>query len=305
MRTIPLGKCDLQVPVIAVGCMRIQKLDQTSAEKFIKTALDLGANFFDHADVYGNGACEALFAKAIGMTPALREQMILQSKVGIRTNMFDFSKEHILEGVNGSLKRLQTDYLDILLLHRPDALVEPEDVAEAFDILHSSGKVRYFGVSNQKPMQIELLRKYLHQEIQCNQLQLSIPHSQMISNGIYVNMENEGAIDRDGSILDYCRLNQITIQPWSPFQYGFFEGVFLDNPKFPELNKVINRISAAHGVSNTTIALAWLLRHPAKMQPVTGTMNINRLKDCVKAADVFLSREEWYEIFIAAGNKLP
>ena len=305
MRTIPLGKSELQVPVIAVGCMRIQKLDQPAAEKFIKTALDLGANFFDHADVYGNGACEALFAKAIGMTPALREQMILQSKVGIRANMFDFSKEHSLEGVNGSLKRLQTDYLDILLLHRPDALVEPEQVAEAFDILHSSGKVRYFGVSNQKPMQIELLRKYLHQDIQCNQLQLSIPHSQMISNGIYVNMENEGAIDRDGSILNYCRLNQITIQPWSPFQYGFFEGVFLDNPKFPELNKVINRISAAHGVSNTTIALAWLLRHPAKMQPVTGTMNINRLKDCVKAADVFLSREEWYEIFIAAGNKLP
>ncbi len=305
MRTIPLGKSDLQVPVIAVGCMRIQKLDQASAEKFIKTALDLGANFFDHADVYGNGACEVLFAKAIGMTPALREQMILQSKVGIRTNMFDFSKEHILEGVNGSLKRLQTDYLDILLLHRPDALVEPEEVAEAFDILHSSGKVHYFGVSNQKPMQIELLRKYLHQEIQCNQLQLSIPHSQMISNGIYVNMENEGAIDRDGSILDYCRLNQITIQPWSPFQYGFFEGVFLDNPKFPELNKVINHIAAAHSVSNTTIALAWLLRHPAKMQPVTGTMNINRLKDCIKSADVLLSREEWYEIFIAAGNKLP
>jgi len=305
MKTIPLGKSELQVPVVAVGCMRIQRLDQVTAEKFIRSALEMGANFFDHADVYGNGACEALFAKAIGMTPALREQMILQSKVGIRPNMFDFSKEHILEGVNGSLKRLQTDYLDILLLHRPDALVEPEEVAEAFDILHSAGKVRYFGVSNQKPMQIELLRKYLHQDIQCNQLQLSIPHSQMISNGIYVNMENEGAIDRDGSILDYCRLNQITIQPWSPFQYGFFEGVFLDNPKFPELNKVIHRIAAAHGVSNTTIALAWLLRHPAKMQPVTGTMNINRLKDCVKAADVSLSREEWYEIFIAAGNKLP
>jgi len=305
MRTIPLGKSELQVPVIAVGCMRIQKLDQAAAEKFIRSALEMDANFFDHADVYGNGACEALFAKAIGMTPDLREQMILQSKAGIRTNMFDFSKEHILEGVNGSLKRLQTDYLDILLLHRPDALVEPEEVAEAFDILHSAGKVRFFGVSNQKPMQIELLRKYLHQDIQCNQLQLSIPHSQMISNGIYVNMENEGAIDRDGSILDYCWLNQITIQPWSPFQYGFFEGVFLDNPKFPELNKVIDRIAALHGVSNTTIALAWLLRHPAKMQPVTGTMNISRLKDCVKAAEVFLSREEWYEIFIAAGNKLP
>lgn len=305
MRTIPLGKSELRVPVIAVGCMRIKKLDQTAAEKFIKTALELGANFFDHADIYGNGACEELFAKAIGMTPALREQMILQSKVGIRSNMYDFSKEHILEGVNGSLKRLQTDYLDVLLLHRPDALVEPEEVAEAFDILYSSGKVRYFGVSNQKPMQIELLRKYLHQEIQCNQLQLSIPHSQMISNGVYVNMENDGAIDRDGSILDYCRLNQITIQPWSPFQSGFFEGVFLDNPKFPELNQVINRIAAEHGVSNTTIALAWLLRHPAKMQPITGTMDIGHLKDSLKAAEVTLSREEWYDIFQAAGNKLP
>lgn len=219
--------------------------------------------------------------------------------------MFDFSKEHILNAVDGSLKRLKTDYLDILLLHRPDALVEPEEVAEAFDALERSGKVRYFGVSNQKPMQIELLKKFVKQPIVTNQLQLSITNATMISNGINVNMENESAVDRDGSILDYCRLHDITIQPWSPFQYGFFEGVFLGNEKFPELNQTIDEIAARYGVSNTTIAIAWLLRHPAKMQPVIGTMNTTRLVDSCKAADIYLTREEWYAIYRAAGNILP
>jgi predicted oxidoreductase len=305
MRTIQLGTSTLQVPVIAVGCMRINRLGKPEAEKFIRTALEEGANFFDHADIYGGGACEEIFADAIGMNAEIRSSMILQSKVGIRKGMFDFSKEHILSSVDGILKRLKTDYLDVLLLHRPDALVEPEEVAEAFDQLHSSGKVRWFGVSNQKPMQIELLKRYVRQPIVTNQLQLSITNATMISNGINVNMENDSAIDRDGSILDYCRLHDITIQPWSPFQYGFFEGVFLDNPKFPELNRKIDEIAAKHGVTNTTIAIAWLLRHPAKMQPVTGTMNIDRLRDCCKASEVHLSREEWYEIYRAAGNILP
>jgi len=305
MRTIPLGTSTLQVPVVAVGCMRINRLDKREAEQFIRTALEEGANFFDHADIYGGGACEEIFADAIGMNAEIRSSMILQSKVGIRKGMFDFSKEHILSSVDGILKRLRTDYLDVLLLHRPDALVEPEEVAEAFDRLHSSGKVRWFGVSNQKPMQIELLKRYVRQPIVANQLQLSVTNATMISNGINVNMENDSAIDRDGSVLDYCRLHDITIQPWSPFQYGFFEGVFLDNPKFPELNRKIDEIAANHGVANTTIAIAWLLRHPAKMQPVTGTMNIDRLRDCCRASEVRLSREEWYEIYRAAGNILP
>jgi predicted oxidoreductase len=305
MRTIQLGTSTLQVPVIAVGCMRINRLSKPEAEKFIRTALEEGANFFDHADIYGGGACEEIFADAIGMNAEIRSSMILQSKVGIRKGMFDFSKDHILSSVDGILKRLKTDYLDVLLLHRPDALVEPEEVAEAFDQLHRSGKVRWFGVSNQKPMQIELLRRYVRQPIVANQLQLSITNATMISQGINVNMENDSAIDRDGSVLDYCRLHDITIQPWSPFQYGFFEGVFLDNPKFPELNRKIDEIAAKHGVSNTTIAIAWLLRHPAKMQPVIGTMNLDRLRDCCKASEVWLSREEWYEIYRAAGNVLP
>lgn len=306
MRTIPLGTSGLSVPVLAVGCMRINSLAQKEAEQFIRSAMDLGANFFDHADIYGQSECETIFAEAIGMNPTIREKMLLQSKCGIRPGIaFDFSKKHILEAVDGSLKRLKTDYLDVLLLHRPDALVEPEEVAEAFTTLEKSGKVRHFGVSNQNPMQIQLLQKYVKQPIVANQLQLSIMHATMISQGLHVNMADGTAVGRDGSILDFCRLQDITIQPWSPFQYGFFEGVFLDNPKFPELNAVIDGIAKTYGVSNTTIAVAWLLRHPAKVQPVTGTMNAGRLADCCKAADITLTREEWYQIYLAAGNDLP
>jgi predicted oxidoreductase len=305
LRTMKLGSSTLEVPVVAVGCMRINSLEKNEAERFVQTALEQGANFFDHADIYGGGVCEEIFADAIHMNADVREKIILQSKCGIRKGMFDFSKEHILDSVDEILKRLNTEYLDVLLLHRPDALVEPEEVAEAFDTLESSGKVRHFGVSNQKPMQIQLLQKYVKQPLVANQLQLSITNANMISNGINVNMENDSAIDRDGSVLDFCRLNDMTIQPWSPFQYGFFEGVFLGNEKFPELNQKIDEIAAKYGVSNTTIAIAWLLRHPAKMQPVIGTMNVDRLKDCCKASEIHLTREEWYAIYRGAGNILP
>jgi predicted oxidoreductase len=306
MRTIPLGKSGLWVPAIAVGCMRINGLEKNEAERFVRTSLDEGAYFFDHADIYGGGACEEVFAEAIQMNADVREKVILQSKCGIRPGVsFDFSKAHILNSVDGCLKRLKTDYLDVLLLHRPDALVEPEEVAEAFEILHAGGKVRHFGVSNQNPMQMQLLQKFIKRPIVANQLQLSVTNATMITQGLHVNMLDDGAVDRDGGALDYCRLNEITVQPWSPFQFGFFDGVFLDNPRFPDINTTINRIAGKYGVSNVTITLAWLLRHPAKMQPVTGTMNIGRLKDCIKAAEVNITREEWYEIYLSAGNVLP
>ncbi|MGO4529056.1 aldo/keto reductase family oxidoreductase [Paenibacillus sp. 2TAF8] len=305
MRTMKLGSSALDVPVVAVGCMRINSLDSKDAEHFVRSAMEIGANFFDHADIYGTGTCEEIFADAVQMNPQVRENLILQSKCGIRKGMFDFSKEHILNSVDGILQRLRTEYLDVLLLHRPDALVEPEEVAEAFDHLEREGKVRHFGVSNQNPNQIALLKKYVKQPLVANQLQMSITNTTMIDSGINVNMENDAAVNRDGGILDYCRLHDITIQPWSPFQYGFFEGVFLGNEKFPELNAKIDEIAAKYGVSNTTIAIAWLLRHPAQMQPVTGTMNIERLQDCVKASEVHLTRPEWYEIYRAAGNVLP
>lgn len=305
MRTIPLGTSTLEVPVIAIGCMRIGSLDKLQAESFVQTALEEGANFFDHADIYGKGSCEEVFAEAIQMSPSVRERILLQSKCGIRPGMFDFSKEHILNAVDGILKRLKTEYLDVLLLHRPDTLVEPEEVAEAFDLLESTGKVRHFGVSNQNPMQIQLLQKYVKQPIVANQLQLSIMNATMISQGFNVNMENNSAVNRDGSVLDFCRLHDITIQPWSPFQHGFFEGSFLGNEKFPELNKKVDEIAARYEVSNTTIAIAWLLRHPANMQPVIGTTNIDRMKECVKAAHIRLTREEWYDIYRSSGNVLP
>ena len=305
MNTIKIARCDLDASEIALGCMRIASLSNQDIATLVHTALDEGINFFDHADVYGGGKSEEKFAEALDMTPRLRDTMILQSKVGIRKGSFDFSKEHILEAVEGSLNRLRTDHLDVLLLHRPDALVEPEEVAEAFTILHDSGKVKYFGVSNQNPMQIELLTKFVKQPLSINQLQLSITNTGMIDAGINVNMKIDSSIDRDGSILDYCRLKEITIQPWSPFQYGFFEGVFLDNDKFPELNAQINTIAADRGVTNTAIAIAWLLRHPARMQPILGTTNPTRVKDACKASDVKLTRQEWYAIYLAAGNKLP
>lgn len=290
---------------IVLGCMRINGLELKEAELLLKTAIDAGINFFDHADIYGDGECERIFAQALKLGSDERDKLFIQSKCGIREGMFDFSAEHILSSVDGILQRLETDYLDFLLLHRPDTLVEPEEVAEAFDILSASGKVRQFGVSNQNPAQIELLQAYLSQRLQINQLQFGIMHTGMIDQGINVNMKNEGGVDRDGSILDYCRLNDIIIQAWSPYQYGFFDGVFLGNEKFPELNQVLDEIAGEHGISATALATAWILRHPAGMQVILGSTNKERVADIAASGETEISREEWYRIYRAAGNTLP
>ncbi|HAA4187432.1 TPA_asm: aldo/keto reductase family oxidoreductase [Listeria monocytogenes] len=305
MKRITIGNSALTASEISLGCMRMADLSKEDANKVINTALENGIDFFDHADIYGGGKSEEVFADAIDMNATIREKMILQSKCGIRQGFFDFSKEHIIASVEGSLKRLKTDYLDTLLLHRPDTLFEPEEVAAAFTELEKSGKVRHFGVSNQNPGQIELLKKYVDQELIANQLQFSIMHTGMIDTGFNVNMTIDPSLDRDGGILEYSRLNNMTIQAWSPFQYGFFEGVFLDNDKFPELNKTIDKIAADKGVTNSAIAVVWIQRHPASFQTVVGTMNPGRIADIAKASDVTLSREEWYEIYRAAGNQLP
>ena len=303
MYNIPFGKSGLSVPTIAVGCMRICNMEEKDISAFVDTCLENNANFFDHADIYGGGESERVFGNAI---KGIREKVIIQTKCGIvPKNRFDFSYEHIINSVDGSLKRLGTDYIDVLLLHRPDALMEPEEVARAFSDLKDSGKVRNFGVSNQNPYQMELLSKYLDMPICTNQLQFSIMHAPMIQSGINVNIYNDSAINRDGGVLDYCRLNDITIQPWSPMQYGFMKGCFVDDERFPELNKVMGEIAEKYSVSKTTIAIAWILRHPAKMQPVTGTTKIERLKDSFKATQIELTRQEWYDIYKAAGNILP
>ena len=304
MYKIELGKSGIEVPTIAVGCMRISNMSKESMAVFINTAIENGAYFFDHADIYDGGKCENLFGEVV--SSSLRDKLIIQTKCGIVPGkMFDFSYEHIIRSAEESLKRLKTDYIDVFLLHRPDALVEPDEVARAFDELKASGKVRAFGVSNQNPYQMQLLQNSLDMPLCVNQLQFGIMHSPMIQAGINVNMYNDSAVGRDGGVLDYCRLNKITVQPWSPVQYDFFEGCFIDNEKFPELNRTMDEIAGRYGVNKNTIAFAWILRHPAKMQPVTGTTNIDRLKDYIKATEISLTREEWYDIYRAAGNILP
>lgn len=304
MYNIEFSKSGIKVPTVAVGCMRIENMNEKEVSAFVDTALSNGANFFDHADIYGGGKSEIVFGKAI--SPSMRENIFIQTKCGIIPGkMFDFSYDHIVNSVDGSLKRLSTEYIDVLLLHRPDALMEPDEVAKAFDYLKSSGKVRHFGVSNQNPYQMELLQNSIDMPLCANQLQFGVMHTPMIQSGINVNMYNESGVNRDGGVLDYCRLNSITIQPWSPMQYGFFKGCFIDNEIFPELNDTMGKIAEKYNVSKTTIAFAWILRHPAKMQPVTGTTNLKRLSDCLKATEVKLTREEWYEIYKSAGNILP
>ncbi len=303
MYKIDFGKSGIKVPAVAVGCMRISNMNEKEVSAFIDTALENGANFFDHADIYGGGKSEEVFGKAV--SPSMRENILIQTKCGIRQGMFDFSYEHIVNSVEGSLKRLGTDYIDVLLLHRPDALMEPEEVAKAFSHLKESGKVRHFGVSNQNPCQMQLLQSCMDMPLCANQLQFSIMHAPMIQSGINVNMYNDSGVNRDGGVLDFCRLNKITIQPWSPMQFGFFKGCFVDNEQFPELNGILGKIADKYGVSRTSVAIAWILRHPAKMQPVTGTTNLQRLRDSLCATEYTLTREEWYEIYRAAGNILP
>ncbi len=291
---------------MAQGCMRIGDLTDQALDRLIKGDLDCGINFFDHADIYGGGRCETRFGAFLRANPGLREKMLIQTKCGIRPGRYDFSKAHILEAVEGSLSRLGVDYVDFLLLHRPDALVEPEEVAEAFDALHQAGKARFFGVSNHNPLQIELLKRALGAHaIHIDQLQFSLTNTTMIDAGLNVNMENAGAVNRDGSVLDYCRLNGITIQPWSPFQYGFFEGAFIGSDKYPELNKKLEEISASYGVTPTGLAIAWILRHPAVMQPIVGSARPERMAEIARAADITITREEWYALYRASGKKLP
>lgn len=307
MKKIMLKQTNVKIPAIAVGCMRIGDMETQALAEHIEFCVGQGLNFFDHADIYGGGTCETAFAKALKETEIRREDIFVQSKCGIVPGvMYDFSKDYILKSVDEILKRLDMEYLDALVLHRPDALVEPEEVAEAFDELEKSGKVRHFGVSNHKPMQIELLKHYVKQPIEIDQLQLSIPCSNMITNGLEVNMTTDGAFDRDGSVLDYCRLHDMTIQAWSPFQYGFFEGVFIGNEeKYPRLNAVLRELAEKYSVTPSGIATAWILRHPAGIQMIAGSTSRNHMQEIIDGSNVTLAREEWYKLYLAADHMLP
>ena len=308
MRYITLGQDDKELSEIVLGMMRIEDKSVKEVEELVETALSVGINAFDLADIYGRGRCEELLGLVLKNRPDLREEMWIQSKCGIRIEeftYFDFSKEYILQSVDGILQRLKIDHLDSLLLHRPDALMESDQVAEAFDLLYKQGKVRNFGVSNQNPMMMELLKKDVKQPLAVNQLQLSAAFTPGFESGFHVNMEDSQAAMRDGSIFEYCQLHDVVIQAWSVLQFGYFKGNFVGNEKFQALNQVLERLAIKYGVTSSTIAISWILRYPAKMQAVVGTTNPKHLREVSQAANFSLTRKEWYEIYLAAGNNLP
>ena len=308
MRYITLGQADKELSEIVLGLMRIEDKSVKGVEELVETALSVGINAFDLADIYGRGRCEELLGLVLKNRPDLREKMWIQSKCGIRIEeftYFDFSKDYIIKSVDGILQRLKIDHLDSLLLHRPDALMESDQVAEAFDLLYKQGKVRNFGVSNQNPMMMELLKKDVKQPLAVNQLQLSAAFTPGFESGFHVNMEDSQAAMRDGSIFEYCKLHDVVIQAWSVLQFGYFKGNFVGNEKFQALNQVLDRLATKYGVTSSTIAISWILRYPAKMQAVVGTTNPKHLREVSQAANFSLTRKEWYEIYLAAGNNLP
>ena len=304
MKRITVGG-KISASAVAMGCMRITD-SKVPLDELIGTALELGIDFFDHADIYGGGKCEEVFGNYIASNPSLREKITIQTKCGIRRGCYDFSKEHIIKSVEGSLRRLRTDYVDILLLHRPDTLMEPEEVAAAFDELESSGKVRFFGVSNHNPMQIELLKTAVKQPLIIDQLQFSLPESGLVTSGLNVNMKNAESQMHDGSALEYSRIKGITIQAWSPFQGGFFEGPYIGNrEKYPALNEKLDELAAEYDATPTAVASAWILRHPADIQLISGSVSPARIREIAAGADIVLSREDWYSLYLAAGFRLP
>ena len=308
MRYITLGQDDKELSEIVLGMMRIKDKSVKEVEELVETALSVGINAFDLADIYGRGRCEELLGLVLKNRPDLREKMWIQSKCGIRIEeftYFDFSKDYIIKSVDGILQRLKIDHLDSLLLHRPDALMESDQVAEAFDLLYKQGKVQNFGVSNQNPMMMELLKKDVKQPLAVNQLQLSAAFTPGFESGFHVNMEDSQAAMRDGSIFEYCQLHDVVIQAWSVLQFGYFKGNFVGNEKFQALNQVLERLAIKYGVTSSTIAISWILRYPAKMQAVVGTTNPKHLREVSQAANFSLTRKEWYEIYLAAGNNLP
>ncbi|MBQ1256398.1 MAG: aldo/keto reductase, partial [Clostridia bacterium] len=290
---------------VALGAMRMAGLSVEDAEKVVMTYHENGVDFVDHADIYGGGKSEEIFAEVVKRNPSLRDKFIVQDKVGIRKGFYDASYEHVVSAAEGCLKRLNMESIDVLLLHRPDALMEPDELAEAFMRLKKDGKVRFFGVSNENAGQMELLSRYMPGEIIIDQLQFGLCHTPMVDEGINVNMHTDHALSKDGSTLNYCRLHDITIQAWSPFQYGFFEGPFIGNKKFEKLNGVLSEIAEKYAVTETAIAGAWVLRHPAGIQMISGSMNPERVREICAGADITLTREEWYKLYLAAGNPLP
>lgn len=320
MKTCRIPHTDLEVPRIAYGCMHLSRAwDDTAITateisatlKLVETALEQGIALFDHADIYARGKSEQLFGEALRQIPELRGRIVLQSKCGIRVAgdpeagspaRYDFSRGHIVRSVEGTLKRLDTDHLDVLLLHRPDPLMEPAEVARAFDHLQESGKVLHFGVSNHNAAQISLLQEQLEQPLVVNQVELSLLHHQMISDGVLFNLPGDTGT---GRTLDYCREYGILVQAWSPLAGGrLFAGT--SAKELRPTAELVAQLAEAKGVAPEAILLAWLLKHPAGIQPIIGTTNPDRLVASCRADAVELSREDWYALLAAVrGASVP
>ncbi|WP_283680439.1 aldo/keto reductase [Lentilactobacillus sp. Marseille-Q4993] len=317
MKTIKIGGTNFEASQIALGIMRMAGLETNKAADAINAAVDSGINYIDSADIYGDGQSETKFKEALKQSGVSRDKLYIQSKGGIILDpkrshdglvfgaRYDFSKDHLIESVDGILQRMGVDYLDAFLLHRPDPLMEEEGVAEAFDTLQREGKVRHFGVSNFNPQQVELVQSWVNQKLLINQLQFNVVHSGMVTRGIHTNMIDEGSLDHDGGILEYSRRKHMTIQAWSPFNYGLFAGMYINDPKYPELNDKLQELADKYGVSKNAIATAWIVRHPAHVQVLLGTMTPEHIKDSAAGADVELTKQEWYDLYFAAGNDLP
>ncbi len=306
MKQIQLGTTGLEVSQIALGCMRIGAKSQKEVQALVEKALELGINYMDHADIYAWGKnSEEMFGELLKEKPSLRDQMVIQTKCGICSGYYDSSKEHILESVENSLRKMQIEKIDVLLIHRPDALMEPEEMGEAFALLKEQGKVDYFGVSNMNPMQIQLIEKYTGMKMVADQVQFNVVHSGMIDDGLYVNMKEEQAIMRDGSLIEYARIHDITLQAWSVLMASWADGSYIDHPKYAGLNEKLQELADVYGVTRSAVALAWILRHPAGIQAIAGTTSVQHLEELCKGADIRLSREQWYDLYLSVGKQLP
>lgn len=309
MRYIEFGKNKALVSEVVLGSMRIPQMSVAEVGELLSVSLDEGINMVDTADIYGGGHCEELIGDAMAANPGIRDQIFLQTKCSIHFgkngSYFDFSKDYILSAVDASLARLKTDHVECLLLHRPDVLMEADEIAEAFEELHKSGKVLEFGVSNQNPMQMKRVARATKYKLAANQVQLSVAFAPAFEAMLNVNMENDPAIMRDGGIFEYCERKDMAIQAWSVFQHGYFAGTFLGAPEYEELNAKLDELAQKYNVTPGAVALAWILRYPAKMQCVIGTTKASRIRESARATDFTLTREEWYEIYKSAGRQLP
>jgi predicted oxidoreductase len=313
MQTITLGNSTLKSSRLAYGCWRLagaRNEGDMSAELWAAgkraalTAYEAGYTLFDHADIYGSGEAEKIFGELLREVPGMRDRIVLVTKGGVRRlddpagspYHFNLSGEHLLRACEGSLQRLGVETIDLYLLHRADWLMQPEEIAAAFVSLQKSGKVRFFGVSNFRPAQVSALQSACPMPLQVNQVEISLGQL--------------GSLD-DGT-LDQCLERKMTPMAWSPLGGGqFADGAkrllkYQEGYRTESVVPLLDEFAARRGVSRSAVALAWLLKHPAGIMPIVGSVSTDRIRDAVRAVDIELSREEWYRLFVAAwGEPLP